>query len=232
MEKLKPSEEEIIKLGKKIVEELQLEPSVNTLGRWMSHYLSELIHKIDDCNSETEKKETQKECCEVIIKLWNNRENLPNVSTPLNELNPLIKVLKKLKKDESDDLFFTPFRQISEGKTWENFVHTVKTNSESIIELCLLSCINSDFLQKRKEWIEKHKNMLDSKELELFESLEYLINKNKSFVVFYNEESEEKKLEELSIKERYEAIFEKIGSELNEQQNKLRELKEQVLSDL
>ena len=48
MEQSKHSEDEIIKLGKKLVKELDLEYSVNTLARWMSHYLAELLHNIDN----------------------------------------------------------------------------------------------------------------------------------------------------------------------------------------
>ncbi len=45
MEKLKPSTEEIIKLGKKIVHEFEKEARLNTLTKWMSHYVAELIGK-------------------------------------------------------------------------------------------------------------------------------------------------------------------------------------------
>ena len=43
MEKLKHSEDAILKLGKKIIKELQLEHTGNTLVRWMIHYISELM---------------------------------------------------------------------------------------------------------------------------------------------------------------------------------------------
>ena len=52
MEKLKHSEESIIKLGEKLVTELNLEGSSNTLARWMSHYIAELIEKINLATSE------------------------------------------------------------------------------------------------------------------------------------------------------------------------------------
>lgn len=56
MGQLKHSEEEIIKLAKKLVKELNLEYSTITLARWMSHYIAELIQNIDTSESKEEKK--------------------------------------------------------------------------------------------------------------------------------------------------------------------------------
>lgn len=65
MEQSKHSEEEILKLGRKLIKELELVYTVNTLARWLSHYLAELMVNIDNCESEEEKTELQKECCNV-----------------------------------------------------------------------------------------------------------------------------------------------------------------------
>lgn len=46
MEKLKHSEDAILKLGKKIIKELQLEHTGNTLVRWMIHYIGNAGHSI------------------------------------------------------------------------------------------------------------------------------------------------------------------------------------------
>ena len=58
----------IIKLGEKIVDELLLSNGVDTLSKWMAHYIAELIEKVK--NSEGEEKEKyEKECFETILKL-------------------------------------------------------------------------------------------------------------------------------------------------------------------
>jgi hypothetical protein len=43
------------KLGEKLIKELNLEYSSNTLARWMSHYIAELISGINAAESESEK---------------------------------------------------------------------------------------------------------------------------------------------------------------------------------
>ena len=95
MEQSKHSEEEIIKLGEKIVQELDLEYSVNTLARWMSHYIAELIQDIEDADSESEKKVLKKECCDLILHIWSQKNILP-IRKPLDDLKPLVEILEVL----------------------------------------------------------------------------------------------------------------------------------------
>jgi hypothetical protein len=99
MAQLKHSEEEIIKLGKKLVKELDLEYSTNTLARWMSHYLAELIQNIDKSESKEEKKLLQQECCDIILKIWSQKDNLP-IIRPLDNLKPVIELLHVLKEEK------------------------------------------------------------------------------------------------------------------------------------
>jgi hypothetical protein len=58
MEKLDHSAE-IINLGKKLVTELKLDNSVNTLGRWMAHYLAELMVAVENEKSLIKKRKLQ-----------------------------------------------------------------------------------------------------------------------------------------------------------------------------
>ena len=59
----------VLALGKKIVDELGLDQSVDTLGRWMAHDLAE---KMKDAEAATGGAREQKisECSDAILKLW------------------------------------------------------------------------------------------------------------------------------------------------------------------
>ena len=37
----------VLRLGARIVRELELEPSVDTLGRWMAHHLAEVMQEVE-----------------------------------------------------------------------------------------------------------------------------------------------------------------------------------------
>src|ERR1035437_10226848 len=98
MEQLNHSAD-VIKLGKKLVQELELTNSVNTLGRWMAHYIAELIVKVERESSEIKKGKLQKECCEMILKIWSNRKNMPNNIAPLSNFANALSVLNALNKN-------------------------------------------------------------------------------------------------------------------------------------
>jgi hypothetical protein len=231
MGKLKQSEEEIIKLGERIVKELNLEPGVDTLGKWMAHYVAELIKKIEKSSSKSEKEENQKECFEVILKLWNNREHLPMASKPLSDMEPLLELLDVLKKDDFSYPFWRQFKDIPDSPTWKSFMDTVKSNSESIFELCIYSIINYDVLRKKPDWLTDHKNMLSKTEIKMIEHLEYLINRSNSIIIYSEKTKAEAKLNELSESERYLAIFDKIELALDEMKIKLKTLRESVVAE-
>lgn len=231
MGKLKQSEEEVIKLGKRIVKELNLEPSVDTLGKWMAHYVAELIKKTEKSTSKSEKLENQKECFEVILKLWNNRDHLPMASKPLSDMKPLLELLDALKRDDFSYPYWRQYKVIPDKPTWTGFMDTVKSNSENIFELCIYSIINYDILRKKPDWLTDHKNMLSKTEIKLIEHLEYLVNRSDSILIYSEKLKVEVKLNELSGSERHTAIFDKIESYLDEMRNKLKTLRESLITE-
>lgn len=228
MEMSKPSEEEIIKLGKKIVEELQLEESVNTLGRWMSHYVAELIIQAENSKEESDKKAKQKECVDVILQLWKNREHLPEISTPLSGLKPIIDLLNVFIEKEHPLPYLRGFLGMPSDSSWIELVNTVIISSKNIFMLCLLSQVNSEFLSKKQEWLKEHKSMLTKDEKEVLERLESFVNQSKSYITFSDEKEEEVIFEELSPQKRYEAIFKKIEGEILEINQMFNGLKESI----
>lgn len=234
MEKSKPSPEAIIKLGNKITQELQLDFKNNTLGKWMAHYVAQLISEAEVADTEEGKKAKQKECCEIILKLWRDREHLPNTSKPLSELNPLIELLDKLKEDDGKYPYWR--QEVADGHiSWSEFVNSIKNCSEEIFELCFYSAVNSELLEKKQNWIKEHGEMLSEHELKMFEHLADMVNRSKylKFVFTTSDEEEddhkEVSLDELSGQDRYNAIFDKIQAEIDEMSSKLDALRKNIL---
>lgn len=231
MEVLKPSEEEIIKLGRLLVEELQLKQSANTLGRWMAHYVAELIKKSEEATSVDEKCVYEKECFEVILKLWSNRENIPNIDKPLNNIKPLIELLDLLKEKDYSYPFWRHIKDVPNDATWTGFVEVVKKNSENIFELCLYASVNKKILEKEEKWLQEHPSMIGEEETRMIKHLNYILNRNDSIVRYIDEKEDLINLTEISKKERFEAVFENIESKLGEMKTKLLLLKKSVLDE-
>src|SRR5436853_6772889 len=76
----------VVTLGMRIVRELGLEDSVDTLGRWMSHRISELMERAEQADTEAGKEEAKRECAELILKVGGRRKHWPK-GQPLGDLS-------------------------------------------------------------------------------------------------------------------------------------------------
>src|SRR6266849_7479724 len=85
----------ILQLGEKLVEELGLTQAVDTLGRWMAHYVAELISESEK-GSSSERKQKQAVAAQMILQLWQHRAEFPNGSRPLREFDSVLGVLQSL----------------------------------------------------------------------------------------------------------------------------------------
>ncbi|MEO2080188.1 MAG: hypothetical protein ABGW88_07045 [Leeuwenhoekiella sp.] len=222
MEQSKHSEEEIIKLGEKIVKELDLEYSVNTLARWMSHYIAELIQNIEDADSESEKKVLKKECCDLILHIWSQKNILP-IRQPLDDLKPLVEILEVLNEEKKINVAprWLEYNSLPRNNEWATFIDTVKNNSEKIFNKVVEVNIHKDILIKDEEWMKNNKAFLNKEEIRFFQIIDVL-NKTKieNGVLDWNnyEMSDDNK-------ERVENIFFELESLIEEQRKQLLKIK-------
>lgn len=106
MEHLK-AQQEIVNLGKTIVKELELDPGVDTLSKWMAHYAAEKIKSAEELTG-NKKSATEKECIEIILKLWEQRWSIPNTKPFLRDFEPLLETLEKLNPKNEVPFFYSP----------------------------------------------------------------------------------------------------------------------------
>lgn len=92
-------------LGKVLVKELNLDPGVDTLARWMAHYIAEQIEIVEKTTG-IEKKEAEERCFETILKLWNHRSALPGKSRPFVNFETILRTLKRLDPENHRHYFF------------------------------------------------------------------------------------------------------------------------------
>ena len=94
-------------MGRKLVDELDLESSTDTLGRWMAHYVAELMDHAESAPSE-ELAASKKRCSDAILELWSHRAELPNGKRPFEELEPIMRAIESL-DPENEALRYLPF---------------------------------------------------------------------------------------------------------------------------
>lgn len=223
MEQSKHSEEAIIKLGEKLVKELDLEYSVNTLARWMSHYLAELIHNIDKAETSQEKKLLQEECCDVILKIWSQKENLP-IKKPLDDLKPVIEILQVITGKREDNIlprWLGKYNKLPRENQWASFADLVKNNSEEIFDKIIQMNLHKDILSKDKEWMKQNKEFLKEDQIHFLELIDVFTDNdlNSGSVDLNNSE-----LSDDNTK-RIEFMFNELEKLLDEQKKELLKIK-------
>ena len=100
-----PRFEEVLALGRKLVDELGKRPRVDTLAGWMAHYVAELIDGAANAPPE-ERGAAGRECFEAILKLWDHRAALPDGRRPFEKLEPVMRALESLDPNADTPRYF------------------------------------------------------------------------------------------------------------------------------
>jgi hypothetical protein len=155
----------IINLGKQLVQELGLDDRVATLSRWMAHYVAEKITLAEHMPPGVDKSSVEKECCETILQLWENRWHLPSGKRPLEDFEPILKVLKRLDPDNPEPYLNRFFdRDLFETENKSGEAKEIADNLAAAIKIDKVARVWIEFvLQQAAQSAnnEKAQNLLD-----------------------------------------------------------------------
>jgi len=128
--------EKIISLGKLLVKELDLDPGVDTLALWMAHYLAERIDHVEKLAVGAEKAAVEKECCDLILKIWEHRSSMPRGRRPFENFEPILKVLESLDPDNSDPFMHRMSKhELTQLESTNPGYKDIKLYIESVVEI-------------------------------------------------------------------------------------------------
>lgn len=228
-------QKQIIDLGRLFVKELKLEPGVDTFSRWMAHYIAEKM-SIAETSEGSRKKEAEKECFDLILKLWEHRHSLPSGRRPFENFETVLDTLSKLKADRKEPYFYLPFnntdvKQIEtadlESKSleqWLKLIEKVDKTARIWIEFALNKAVVHATDKKTKQWIKAALGMTDNSEVKVITSLVVenslfdIENKEEDFYRKYKSETLKERIDELSKYAELNALL------LNEYQNELKKI--------
>ena len=166
-------QEQIINLGKLFVKELQLEPGVDTFSKWIAHYLAEKMKSAEKAVGK-EKDSINKECFDLILKLWKHRSYVTYSNRPFYKFEPIIEFLSKLNHDNEEPIFHKsiPESQLKELekenfdydslKDWINVALEIDLTAKIWIEYTLKQAAILAKDEKTREWIENTINLPES----------------------------------------------------------------------
>lgn len=168
-------QERAISLGKDLVRELNLERGVDTLSRWMAHYIAEQI-AIAEKAIGAEKAEAKQRCFDTILKLWEHRASLPNNLYPFKSFEPIFQVLDRLNPENPRSYYFNNsyFQEIensdasderaNEVRSWLDVALSIDIIARVLIDLAIAQAAHNALDEKTATWLEKARGISDRKD--------------------------------------------------------------------
>lgn len=164
----------ILAIGKKLVAELDLDNSVDTLARWMAHYVAELMQAACDAVGD-DRIEKQMRVRDSVLAIWAHRSDLPITGRPLDGFEPILRTLISLDpenqfarysslKHASDD----ESEESDETRQWLLLANNLDQASKVMIDFCLSAAAEAA-IDQSKEWVEI------AKEADLDDGIDFIL---------------------------------------------------------
>jgi len=209
------TQQRIINLGKKIVKELGLDPGVDTLSRWMAHYIAEQLEAAESAVADEEKVEIKQRCFETILKLWQHRSAMPSGSRPFENFEPIFRALENLDPENKENYFFRFHNRDAalepNVKQWLDIAQDIDQVSRIWLEYVFKQATLCASDKKTRDWLNHSIG---------FEDEVLVVN-----IIYPGEDSDEKK------RERIKSRIEKLKS-FNAFNSRLISILEKELSDI
>lgn len=142
---------DVVNLGRKLVAELGLDSGVDTLSRWMAHYLAEKISQCETAQS-AGRNELEKECFDLILKLWKHRECFQH-RKPMQSFAPVFEMLRNLQKPTALHYFSDPHYLKNEtDDSWVKLAHNIDCIARDLIRWCLAMSSHA-IAESEQQWL-------------------------------------------------------------------------------
>jgi hypothetical protein len=205
----------------RIVHELGLDDSVDTLGRWMSHRIAELMERVDQANSEPEREAAKRECTEVILRVWDKRRHWPQ-GQPLADLSAFLNTLSS----EPHPMQYTK----SEPSTlsWVEVLPLIRNLAEHEDQIVLDAAIADLDLDQDRRWLEEHPDELSEEERR---TITWLITQQERMGSQYYklDDKDAPGFASLTCKERTQLVFEALDKISQKRQKILTAIRQKLL---
>ena len=135
---------DVLKLGKRLVTELDADESRDTLSHWMAHHIADLIQRLEAQGS-GDRLELEAECRRAILELWSHRNSFRSSSRPFAKLEGLLSTLEALDPDSTSSFYFRKLDNLvrqsddvdEQPEQWLNLARSIDHGARTLIGYCL-----------------------------------------------------------------------------------------------
>jgi len=181
--------EAILKLGRKLVRELELDDTCETLSKWMAHYLAAQMSEAESAQTPRQKRAAQSRCCELILRIWEQRSSLPDRVRPLGRIEEALKTLIVLQSDPHGVARLFGSELPSGANAWFDYTAKVSEIDRHLIRVALLTGLLEYDFESEKQWVAEHGDVLSVNEQKLIQALDDWLNLKSHFVAADDDKS-------------------------------------------
>ena len=233
MEKL-DTRQAAIKLGKQFVDQLGLNPGVDTFGRWMCHYIAEQMVKAEKSVG-AEKELAEKNCFETILRFWQHRWQLPSGLRPFESFETIFSVIEQLDPGRHRNFYYhqIPPREDSsvqlndKQSKWIKFAEDIDKAARVCIELAIDKCTEEAKDSDTENWLLYGSKVETGLDVQIIGGLTEL--ELSSFLDEYEDDDESLKKSKADVIDKYDIA--KIKSRIEHIEN-LSKMTDTVLNEL
>jgi hypothetical protein len=151
---------DLVKLGKRLVAELDGDESRDTLSHWMAHHIANLLQRLEGQGA-GDRLELEAECRRAVLELWAHRNSFRSGSRPFEKYDSLLSTLEAL---DPDNAFYFYFRELGArvdkvdsleepARHWLDLARSLDRGSRTLIGYCI-SRAAAETKDESADWVE------------------------------------------------------------------------------
>ena len=169
-------QQEVLALGNKIVEELRLDDSCETLSKWMAHYLAEFMASASAEGNSGAGLEVRQKCCEMILTIWRHRSGLPGGVRPTGRLEEAIEALRAMRSEVVEHSWVASHQSEQVKSPWLAFACDAYGHERRGYMIAYLAGVLESKFSNEKTWLEQHEGQLSDEERDFIRLLDECLN--------------------------------------------------------
>jgi hypothetical protein len=148
--------ENVLQLGKRLVRQLGLDDSTDTLSRWIAHALAERMEAVETAEP-SDRDRLEHETIDLILKLWSHRRDFPADNRPFKDVEDLSLTLAQLVREEPTSRYFSSDARAAieeapnPARMWLKRALAIEQAARAVINYCL-SAADEATPGDRRQW--------------------------------------------------------------------------------
>lgn len=216
--------EAILNLGRKLVRELELENTCETLSKWMAHYLAEQMAEVESAKSRHQRDAAQNKCCELILKIWDKRSSLPGSAKPFGHIEEALKSLIAMQAEQNEFARIFNSQVSSKKNAWLEFAEKTNDIEWRLMRISFLTGLLENNFGAEKQWVDDHSEALSDDEKNLITALDGWLNlRNQYFAT-----ADDRSMADFSPEERFGLVLKELDKLSKKQRQVFLDLKKRL----